>query len=116
MRSAVQTVALSMTCTIERYTAAGEDAYGQPTGAWADLDTEVPCFYSEQSEREVQGPQISGVFAGSQIVLPAQTDVHAGDRIRDVVDGEGVTRAAALEITEVLERQTDVVAAVEEVS
>jgi hypothetical protein len=116
MRKTIPVVALSMTCSIERFTSTGEDAFGQPTGVWGVLADDVPCFYWEQAEREVIGQRINAVFAGAHVQMEARTDVHAGDRIRNVIAQDGFALGSLLNITSVLQRETVTVLDVEEVT
>jgi hypothetical protein len=42
------------TCTIQRYVAGAQDAYGTPVKAWADHLVDEPCRYSEPKNNEIK--------------------------------------------------------------
>lgn len=71
------------TCTVKRFSEAGEDDYGQPTGAWNDHLTDEPCRLGASSGREVKfGAEV--VIADYRLFI-GDVDITEQDRV--VVDG-----------------------------
>ena len=87
------------TCTIRRFTSAGVDAYGQPTGAWADLATLARCRIQEMSmssnwPNEKIGPGGTAVEASHKMWMGKAQSITEQDRITTVVvDGDAVIYA-----------------------
>lgn len=126
MGGAVTATALSMRCTVERFTAGAPDPYGQPTGSWAPVLVNVPCLFWTQdrvADAEREGPSATFAAASQMLEFAPNTDIRESDRITTVekpILGAGARvvwtlLATALEITEVRQRETDTVAAVRDV-
>jgi hypothetical protein len=119
MRATVESVALSMRCTIERFTDGEPDEYGQPTGFWDVLHNAIPCLYWVEDTRaagEAAGPDAGYVLARTMVQLAANVDVHEGDRVASVIGVDGTQIAGPADIEEVRRRITDTVLVLEEVS
>lgn len=72
------------TCTIQRFTAGAQNAYGNPAKAWADIATDEPCRWSTPQNREIKvGAEV--VLADLQLFLGADTVITEQDRV--VLDG-----------------------------
>ncbi len=81
------TARLVHTCTIERKGTGSTDESGASTGAWTDLDTEVPCFLDgpfRDTETQVQA-DAKGVFEELLLFLPGDTDIVEKDAVSNIV-------------------------------
>jgi hypothetical protein len=118
MRGTVEDVALMMTCTIERHTEGDPDEYGQPSGFWDVIYSNVPCLYwieDRATDAEITGPNVSYVFSHQMVQFEANFGVHEGDRVLSVIGVDGTQIAGPLNVQEVRHRVTDTVLVVEEV-
>jgi len=81
------------TCTISRFTSSSVDAYGQPTGAWADYATLVRCRIQEMVmssnwPNERIGPGGTAVEASHKMWLGKAQSITEMDKVTTVsVDG-----------------------------
>jgi hypothetical protein len=87
------------TCTISRFTAGGVDAYGQPTGSWADLATGVKCRIQEMALNqnwalERIGPGGTAIEASHKMWIGKAQSITEKDRVTTVVvDGDAAVYA-----------------------
>lgn len=115
MRADVDAVELAMTCRIERLATTGTDALGNPIRTWQTLATDVPCWYWEDSESEVVGPNVNVTVTTARVKFEAPRDITTADRIADIAGPDGV-REGPYDIKAVLVRVPSVVATVEAAS
>lgn len=114
MRDCVEGTQLAMRCDLERLGASsGVDAYNQPVKAWASLATAVPCFWWEDREQEIEGPNANVLISSQWLLLPRDTDIGTTDRVAAVRDMDGSALAGRLLIREVHIRANDVLCRVE---
>lgn len=107
MRQDVDELILDMTCDVSRETPGAVDSHNQPTpGVWNVLSNDIRCHYWEEAESELVGsPNVT--LTRERVLLPANSDVHTGDRINQVIGVDGSQVATGLDILEVLKREFD---------
>lgn len=114
MRDCVTANQLVMRCDLERLGAASSvDAYNQPVKAWASLAIDEPCFWWEDRETEVEGPNTNVLVSSQWLLVARDTDIRTTDRVSAVRDHDGSTVANRLLIREVHVRPNDILCRVE---
>lgn len=89
MREDFNKVNLTMTCIVQRFTATGTDPDGKPTGSWANLHVNLPCWYFEKARRlytieEISGPNINVTLSYPHILVPGGVDITTQDKVLSV--------------------------------
>lgn len=117
MREDLQTVQLSMKCTVERFTQSGVDPDGHPIGSWETLHEDLSCWYWEATYRNIlqerDGPNVQVIEAYPRLIVPALTDITARDRIASITGVDGEVIKTNLNIRTLLNRLVDVLMFVE---
>jgi head-tail adaptor len=72
---------LGQTCTISRCSGAIKDAWGQPTGAWADLATNVPCRLANERGQEYTDTERQVTVKLDRLFLRVGRDITERDRV-----------------------------------
>lgn len=95
---------LSDTCTIQRYEAT-TDAYGNDTRTPADWARYVPCLVV--TDKDLFMDNLTGqpmTATAYRVLVAADQDVIAGDRLTDIVNRGGSSVAGNFEVTGVIPR------------
>jgi hypothetical protein len=81
---------LTMRAVVERNTASGKDAWGQPVAAvWEAVPPPLPCFaWSNQSRELVDGDK-SAMLEDMRIMVSLGADLRADDELTAITDRAG---------------------------
>ena len=77
---------MNTTCDISRFTAAGVDAHGQPTGAWANSSTGIVCRIRElagvsTANNEIIDSSGTAIVASHEVWLLPGVSITEKDRV-----------------------------------
>lgn len=79
-------------CTIRRRVTGAEDAYGQSTGDFEVVASDVPVRIRQTAAREAVDTERTAVVHDARAMFAPNQDVASGDHLTDITDDHGAAK------------------------